>query len=91
VTAIPRLKVVMPATGAFMVLVALAVPLAQEFVAQAVGVVAVPLLILSVAFLVGYIAWPYSRVGAVGSPRPAGSRYRSQREGSGLDAPAVWR
>lgn len=63
--AIPRLKVVIPVTGAFMLLVGLAVPIAEGLGVsrQDAGVVATPLLILPVFFLVGYIVWLYSGSG----------------------------
>lgn len=71
--AIPRLKIVIPATCAFMALVGLAVPLAERFglSRQEVNVVVTPLLILPFFFLVGYVGWLYS------GSRPSARRVRA--------------
>jgi len=63
--AIPRLKVVIPIAGAFMLLVALGMQLALEsgVSRELLGTVAAPLLVLPSCFLFVYIIWLYAGPG----------------------------
>lgn len=71
--AIPRLKVVVPVTSGFTLLVALGMPLAMEFGVsrEVVGEVAAPLLMLPGCFLFACILWLYAGSG------PAARRARA--------------
>jgi DNA-directed RNA polymerase subunit RPC12/RpoP len=71
----PNLKLIIPITSAFTLLVAVAIPITQQLgiPPQQVSVVVTPLLTLPALFLMGYVLWSYSGGGVAAKRATAGN------------------